>query len=406
MTLGRIVQLAAIGALCMGLVACGGKNKAGKPGAATPGLPPANPIAVTKMVQGVQAAKEPKGVTRGIDLLKEAIQIDPNLWEARYDLGVLYAQTGALAAAEVQLKAAQKIAPSEQDVAVALAEVRRRRGESIFDVERGTDVVARTGDHQRGAHGAGDAAAAADHLAQFLFWHAQADENAASALTGLDFHSLGIVDKIGGQIDDECPQVLGAVAGGGKRSGSRVIEIRFTVVFVVLRVFVRAGHHAGRTRCLVIHASHSLSWLVPGDIADATRGDLPRPPLALLIRVARRGEPAGLLRRVGRVDAGLLEQRLHRLRRLRANAQPMPGAIHVDLDRGGIGDGIVKANGFDECPIPRRAAVRGDDAIARPFLGAHSPQPKFDHAVLLPYVIFVRHAVKNRRWHTLHFASP
>lgn len=129
MTLGRIVQLAAIGALCMGLVACGGKNKAGKPGAATPGLPPANPIAVTKMVQGVQAAKEPKGVTRGIDLLKEAIQIDPNLWEARYDLGVLYAQTGALAAAEVQLKAAQKIAPSEQDVAVALAEVRRRRGE-------------------------------------------------------------------------------------------------------------------------------------------------------------------------------------------------------------------------------------------------------------------------------------
>jgi len=128
-TLGRIVQLAAIGALCMGLVACGGKNKAGKPGAATPGLPPANPIAVTKMVQGVQAAKEPKGVTRGIDLLKEAIQIDPNLWEARYDLGVLYAQTGALAAAEVQLKAAQKIAPSEQDVAVALAEVRRRRGE-------------------------------------------------------------------------------------------------------------------------------------------------------------------------------------------------------------------------------------------------------------------------------------
>ncbi len=73
------------------------------PGVATPGLPPANPLAVTKMVQGVQAAKEPKGVPRAIELLKEAIQIDGNLWEARYDLGVLYAQTGALAAAEVQL---------------------------------------------------------------------------------------------------------------------------------------------------------------------------------------------------------------------------------------------------------------------------------------------------------------
>lgn len=129
MSLRALGLALAIGALCTGMVACGGKHKGAKPGVATPGLPPANPLAVTKMVQGVQAAKEPKGIPRAIDLLKEAIQIDGNLWEARYDLGVLYAQTGALAAAELQLKAAQKIAPSEQDVAVALAEVRRRRGE-------------------------------------------------------------------------------------------------------------------------------------------------------------------------------------------------------------------------------------------------------------------------------------
>lgn len=113
----------------LALAACGGGSKVVKP-VETKGLPPANPVAVAKMVQGVQAAKEASGRDRAIALLKEAVALDANLWEAMYDLGVVYAAAGDLQSAEAQLKAAAKLAPEAVDVAVALAEVRRRRGEN------------------------------------------------------------------------------------------------------------------------------------------------------------------------------------------------------------------------------------------------------------------------------------
>ncbi len=91
-------------------------------------LPPANPVAVGKMVQGVGAAKDGNR-ERAAALLKEAIVIDPNLWEARYNLGVVLASAGDLAGAEEQLRGAQHLAPEVQDVVVALAEVERRRSE-------------------------------------------------------------------------------------------------------------------------------------------------------------------------------------------------------------------------------------------------------------------------------------
>ena len=65
---------------------------------------------------------------RAIALLREAISIDGNLWEARFDLGIVLANQGDLANAEDSLKAAAKIAPDREEVVVALAEVRRRRG--------------------------------------------------------------------------------------------------------------------------------------------------------------------------------------------------------------------------------------------------------------------------------------
>jgi tetratricopeptide (TPR) repeat protein len=92
-------------------------------------LPPANPVAVEKMVRAVEASKDPNGKARAIALLKDAIGIDPNLWEARYDLGVLLCSSGDLAGAEEQLAAAYKTYPDAEEVAVALGEVRRRRGE-------------------------------------------------------------------------------------------------------------------------------------------------------------------------------------------------------------------------------------------------------------------------------------
>jgi len=81
------------------------------------------------MVQGVGAAKDGQR-DRAVALLREAIGIDPNLWEAKYNLGVVLASGGDLAGAEDQLRTAQKLAPEIQDVVVALAEVQKRRGEN------------------------------------------------------------------------------------------------------------------------------------------------------------------------------------------------------------------------------------------------------------------------------------
>lgn len=128
-------------ALATGAAGCGGGAKAlAKP--AKTELPPANPQAVTKMVQGVNAAKDPGGRDRGITLLKEAITMDGNLWEARYDLGVVLAASGDLAGAEEQLRLANKVAPDAPDVVLALAEVQRRRGEEKAAAETLGDFVA------------------------------------------------------------------------------------------------------------------------------------------------------------------------------------------------------------------------------------------------------------------------
>ena len=128
--------MSAHSALCVALVAfvalgCGKGNKA----AAAPELPPSDPRAISKMAQGVEAAKRPNGRARAIELLKEAVKVDDKLWEARYDLGVLHADAGNLAAAETELAAARELAPNAEDVAVALSEVRRRRGDAAGAVE-------------------------------------------------------------------------------------------------------------------------------------------------------------------------------------------------------------------------------------------------------------------------------
>jgi tetratricopeptide (TPR) repeat protein len=115
--------------LALALAACGGGPKKTETAINPHALPPANPVAVSKMVQGAAAAKDGQR-DRAIALLREAIAVDPTLWEAKYNLGVVLAGGGDLAGAEDQLRAAQKLAPEIQDVVVALAEVERRRGEN------------------------------------------------------------------------------------------------------------------------------------------------------------------------------------------------------------------------------------------------------------------------------------
>ena len=62
----------------------------------------------------------------------------------------------------------------------------------------------------------------------------------------------------------------------------------------------------------------------------------------------------------------------------------MLGTLFIDLERGRLGDGIVVADRFDDAAIARRAALGGDDAVARSLLGAHTLESKSDHEMLLP----------------------
>ncbi|HEY0467931.1 MAG TPA: tetratricopeptide repeat protein [Polyangiaceae bacterium] len=116
-------------AVCAALVALGGCATSPKK-VDVPASPPANPQAVGKMVQGVQSAKEASGKERAIQLLRDAVGGDPGLWEAHYNLGVLLADKGDLNAAERELSQSAKLAPNAEDVAVGLAEVRRRQGDA------------------------------------------------------------------------------------------------------------------------------------------------------------------------------------------------------------------------------------------------------------------------------------
>jgi len=117
--------LALLVAACAGVV----QQPSAQPAVAQGKPLPSGPVAAAKMAQGVQAARAGQR-QQGMTLLREAIALDPSLWEAAYDLGLLLANDGDLGGAEQELSSAGKRAPASEDVAMALAEVRRRRGES------------------------------------------------------------------------------------------------------------------------------------------------------------------------------------------------------------------------------------------------------------------------------------
>jgi Flp pilus assembly protein TadD len=121
--------------------ACGATEAVTPPrSAAAARVASASPAAIGMMMRGVQAAKDGQR-ERAITALREAIQLDASLWEARYDLGVMLTSAGDLAGAEIELSSAAKLASDSQQVAVALAEVRRRRGEHSLAAEGLTDFV-------------------------------------------------------------------------------------------------------------------------------------------------------------------------------------------------------------------------------------------------------------------------
>ncbi|HEY8943033.1 MAG TPA: tetratricopeptide repeat protein [Polyangiaceae bacterium] len=129
----------------LSLSACGSSQKP----ATLPALAPAKPEAVKSLAQGVQVAREAKGRERAISLFERAVQVDGELWEARYNLGVLRAEAGDLARAEQELARAQALAPNAEDVALALSEVRRRRKDPAGAIEALESFVQRHPDAAR-----------------------------------------------------------------------------------------------------------------------------------------------------------------------------------------------------------------------------------------------------------------
>ncbi len=128
--------------IALGSSACA-RPPAHPPMAAVPvagAVAPLAPAAVDRMIEGVQASKDGDR-DRSVALLRAAIQVDGHLWEARYDLGIVLANAGDLAGAEHELTIAASPAPDVQDIAVALAEVRLRRGEYLLAAKGLADFV-------------------------------------------------------------------------------------------------------------------------------------------------------------------------------------------------------------------------------------------------------------------------
>lgn len=142
--------------LMLALVACGGSKKPAE-GPAQSERRASNPQAVAKLAQGAAAAREAAGAKRAIELFREALQIDPALWEARFNLGVVLAAQGELDDAAKELLQAGREAPNEESIVVALAEVERRRGRS----KEGAEVLAGFVKAHPNAAGAKDAYVAA-----------------------------------------------------------------------------------------------------------------------------------------------------------------------------------------------------------------------------------------------------
>jgi tetratricopeptide (TPR) repeat protein len=131
------LSLAAIGA-----TACGGKTVPPARTASEHALPPANPIAAAKLAQAAALYKGPATTVRTLELLREAAKLDENLWEARLNIGIVLAESSDLVGAEAALVEGSHIAPDEEDLAAALANVRRRRGDSKVAADGLTKFIA------------------------------------------------------------------------------------------------------------------------------------------------------------------------------------------------------------------------------------------------------------------------
>jgi tetratricopeptide (TPR) repeat protein len=118
----------------LALTACGGSSA--PPPQTARALPPANPVAAQKFLAASELMSGKKrDDVRAEALLKEALAIDGYLWEAHYNLGVLYRRRGELRKALEQLKAAHETQPAAREPLLALAETHHALGQPAAAAE-------------------------------------------------------------------------------------------------------------------------------------------------------------------------------------------------------------------------------------------------------------------------------
>lgn len=123
------------------LIACGGSSIQT---ADARELPPANPEAVREYNAGLRLVRRggARNLTRARARFNKALELDPNLWEARYDLGVLQRRAGELRAARESFEAAGAIQPGAEEPLLAAAEAAYAMGEASVAAERLGALVA------------------------------------------------------------------------------------------------------------------------------------------------------------------------------------------------------------------------------------------------------------------------
>lgn len=102
-------------------------------------VPPADPKAAKKYLEGARLLTRPGNNRdrRAMELFREAIAIDPYLWEAHYNWGVLLRRRGELREALAHFKAAHDTQPAADEPTLALAEAQYTLGER----EQATDLL-------------------------------------------------------------------------------------------------------------------------------------------------------------------------------------------------------------------------------------------------------------------------
>lgn len=86
--------------------------------------------ALADFARGVDASASGDRSDAAVGHFEKAVARDPDMWEARYNLGLVLAERGELARAEEELERAAQLAPDAEDVVVAWAELRRRQGDA------------------------------------------------------------------------------------------------------------------------------------------------------------------------------------------------------------------------------------------------------------------------------------